>query len=78
MDLDVILAVILLFVEFELLNSGRDDWIHHIDGARKIIEKLCGSNVIPARTMSPLRRCLVSNCLVYVDPPQPHGMRLTL
>lgn len=69
MDLDVILAVILLFVEFELLNSGRDDWIHHIDGARKIIEKLCGSNVIPARTMSPLRRCLVSNCLVYVDLP---------
>jgi hypothetical protein len=78
MDLDVILAVILLFVEFELLDSGRDDWIHHIDGARKIIEKLCGSNVIPARIMSPLRRCLVSNFLVYVNSHQLHGTPLTL
>jgi len=74
----MILAVILLFVEFELLNSGREDWIHHIDGARKIIKKLCGSNVIPARTISPLRRCLVSNCLVYMDSPQPYGIPLTL
>lgn len=65
-DLDTTLAVVLLFVEFELLDSGRDDWIHHIYGARRIIEKLCGSNAITARTMSPLRKCLVSNCLVYV------------
>ena len=78
MDLDVILAVILLFVEFELLDSGRDDWIHHIDGARKIIEKLCGSNLITAKTMSPLRRCLVSNCLVYVNSHQFHDIPLTL
>lgn len=78
MDLDVLLAVILLFVEFELLDTGRDDWRHHIDGARKIIQKLCGSNVIPARTMSPLRRCLVSNCLVYANHLQFHGIPLTL
>jgi hypothetical protein len=77
-DLDVVLAVVLLFVEFELLDSGRDNWIHHIDGARKIIEKLCGSNVVTARSMSPLRRCLVSNCLMYMDSPQPHGRPLTL
>ena len=68
-DLDVVLAVVLLFVEFELLESGRDDWIHHIDGARKIIEKLCGSNLVTARSMSPLRKCLVSNCLMCVDSP---------
>jgi hypothetical protein len=78
MDLDVTLAVILLFVEFELLDTGRDDWIHHIDGARKIIGKLCSSSVIPTRTMSPLRKCLVSNCLVYVDCLQSHGISLTL
>jgi len=77
-DLDMTLAVILLFVEFELLDTGRDDWRHHIDGARKIIQKLCGSNLIPARTMSPLRKCLVSNCLVYVNPLQPHGIPLNL
>jgi hypothetical protein len=78
MDLDVTLAVVLLFVEFELLDSGRDDWIHHIDGARKIIGKLCGSNVISARTTSPLRRCLVSNCLVYVNSLWARGTPLTL
>ena len=66
-DLDVTLAVVLLFVEFELLVSGRDDWTHHLDGARRIIEKLCGSNSVTARTMSPLRKCLVANCLVYVE-----------
>lgn len=77
-DLDVTLAVVLLFVEFELLVSGQDDWIHHLDGARKIIEKLCGSSAIPTRTMSPLRKCLVTNCLVYVNSLVSHGTPLTL
>jgi hypothetical protein len=78
MDLDVTLAVVLLFVEFELLDSGRDDWIHHIDGARKIIEKLCGLKVFSVGTISPLRRCLISNCLMYVDSFWPRSILLTL
>ncbi|KAL9620364.1 MAG: hypothetical protein Q9160_005064 [Pyrenula sp. 1 TL-2023] len=54
-DTDVILAVVLLFVEFELLDTGRDNWRHHINGARTIIETLYGSNISMQGAMSPLR-----------------------
>ena len=67
-DIDVTLAVVLLFVEFELIDSGRDNWRYHINGARTIIKTLCGSNISTQTAMSPLRRCLISNCLVYVGP----------
>lgn len=66
MDPDVTLAVVLLFVEFELLDSGRDNWTYHINGARNIIEKLCGSGELQKTPMGPLRRFLISNCLVYI------------
>lgn len=67
-DIDVTLAVVLLFIEFELIDSGRDNWKHHINGARTIIETLCGLNMATQTAMSPLRSCLISNCLVYVGP----------
>ena len=67
-DIDVILAVVLLFIEFELIDSGRDNWRHHINGARMIIEKLCGSHISTQTAMNPLRSCLISNCLMYVGP----------
>jgi hypothetical protein len=66
-DVDVTLAVVLLFIEFELIDSGRDNWRYHINGARTIIETLCGSNITTQTDMSPLRSCLISNCLVYVN-----------
>lgn len=65
---DVVLAVVLLFIEYELIDSGRDDWRYHINGARTIIEKLCGSDVWTENSTSPLRRCLVANCLMYATP----------
>lgn len=61
---DVILAVVLLFIELELIDSGRDNWIHHINGARNILERLCGPNVLSSGKSSSLRRLLVSECLV--------------
>ncbi|MCJ1458314.1 hypothetical protein MMC28_008685 [Mycoblastus sanguinarius] len=64
-DIDVTLAVVLLFIEFELIDSGRDNWRYHINGARTIIETLCGSNISTQTAMSPLRSCLISNCLVF-------------
>ena len=67
-DVDVALAVVLLFIEFGLIDSGRDSWRYHTNGARTIIETWCGSNISTQTTMSPLRNCLISNCLVYVDP----------
>jgi hypothetical protein len=68
-DVDVTLAVVLLFIEFELIDSGRDNWKFHINGARTIIETLCRSDKSMQYAMSPLRRCLISNCLVYVRAP---------
>ena len=66
-DIDVTLAVVLLFVEFELIDSGRDNWRHHINGTRMIIETLCGPSISTQTAMSPLRSCLISNCLVYIN-----------
>ena len=67
-EIDVILAVVLLFIEYELIDTGRDIWRYHINGARTIIERLCGSEFWTQADMSPLRRCLISNCLVYIAP----------
>ena len=65
-NIDVTLAVVLLFIEFELIDYGRADWTYHISGARKIIEILCGSNQSTQTRVSSLRSCLIQNCLVYV------------
>ncbi|KAF2489033.1 hypothetical protein BU16DRAFT_496889, partial [Lophium mytilinum] len=64
-DTDVILAVVLLFIECELIDSGRDNWRYHTNGAKTIIERVCGPNVSTQTAMSPLRSCLISNCLVF-------------
>lgn len=61
---DITLAVVLLFIELELLDSGRENWTHHINGARRIIEKLCDTNVLCNKPMTSLRKFLISNCLV--------------
>ncbi len=63
-DLDVILATVLLFVQFEIMDTGRDEWKHHIRGARSLIDLVYKSGSNAVETMSTLRRCLVSNCLV--------------
>lgn len=65
-DIDVTLAAVLLFVEFELIDSGRENWKHHIAGARTVIKILNQSKTMVHATMSPLRSYLLSNCLVYV------------
>lgn len=65
-DIDVTFAVVLLFIEYELIDSGRDNWRYHVNGARAIVERLCGPEVWVQNEVSPLRRCLISNCLLYV------------
>ena len=65
-DMDVILAVVLLFIEFELIDSGRDNWKYHVNGARTIIKTLYTSHTSTCTPISPLRSCLISNFLVYV------------
>lgn len=64
LDVDVTMAVVLLFIELELVESGQGNWTHHISGARRIIERLCGPEIWTQTSTSTLRRCLISNCLV--------------
>lgn len=64
--LDATLAVILLFIDFELIDTGHDNWTYHIGGAKELIKTIFGSNRLAKAPMSPLRRFLISNCLVYV------------
>ena len=63
-DVDVTLAVVLLLIQFELIDSGRDEWRHHIKGARAIIERLLESEKSVQDGISPLRGSLISDCLV--------------
>ena len=65
-EIDVTLAVVLLFIEYELIDSGRDNWRYHVNGARAIVERLCGPEVWVQTETSSLRRCLIANCLLYV------------
>ncbi|KAI1064238.1 hypothetical protein LB506_007824 [Fusarium annulatum] len=64
-DVDAILAAVFLLIGFELIDSGRGSWVFHINGARMITEKLMESGSGKGTAFSPLRRWLVSNCLVY-------------
>lgn len=63
-DIDVTLAVIVMLINLELIDAGAADWIHHINGGRKIIEALCKPEQLQDITASPLRRFLVSNWMV--------------
>lgn len=65
-NVDVTLAVVLLFIEFELIDTGRDNWRHHLNGAITIIESLCSPEKLNQTTTHSLRSFLISNCLVYV------------
>lgn len=68
-NLDMILASVLLFVEFELIHSGKDDWRFHISGAKELINPLLSSSKFDLPNMSPMCSSLISNCVVYVSIP---------
>jgi Fungal specific transcription factor domain/Fungal Zn(2)-Cys(6) binuclear cluster domain len=68
-DLEIVLASVLLFVEFELIDSGRDDWRFHINAAKGLIDSLQSSCPLRQGNVSRMRSCLVSNCAVYVCVP---------
>lgn len=67
-DVDVTLAVIFLFVKFDLLHSGRGSWRCHIKGAEAILATLRKPYIPPATSTSTLRKFLVSHYMVYVSP----------
>lgn len=65
--IDVALGSVLLFTEFELADFGTKDWRPHIHGARALINTVEEPYKLQYSNMSPLRRFLISNCVVYVS-----------
>lgn len=63
-NIDLILMTILLFVNYALVESGRDKWKVHMDGALKLI-KLLGEPPFLQRPMSKLRQTVLSDLLVF-------------
>jgi hypothetical protein len=63
-NIDVILITILLFVNYALVESGRDKWKVHMEGALKLI-KLLGEPPYIQRPMSRLRQTILSDFLVF-------------
>ncbi|KAF2015116.1 hypothetical protein BU24DRAFT_348891 [Aaosphaeria arxii CBS 175.79] len=63
-NVDILLATILFFVNYALIESGQDQWKVHMEGARRLIE-LCGTPPFRPNEMSRLRTCLISDFLVF-------------
>lgn len=63
-NIDVILATILMFINYDLIESGRDKWRVHIEGARQLIARLDTPPYLQ-QPMSKLRLTILSDFLVF-------------
>ena len=63
-NIDLILMTILLFVNYALVESGRDKWKVHMDGAVNLI-RLLGEPPYLQQPMSRLRQTILSDLLVF-------------
>ncbi|KAF2710143.1 hypothetical protein K504DRAFT_476211 [Pleomassaria siparia CBS 279.74] len=63
-NIDQILVVILLFINYALIESGKDKWMVHMAGARKLIH-LLGTPSFQQTPTSKLRKCVLSDFLVF-------------
>ncbi|KAF9692693.1 hypothetical protein EKO04_009161 [Ascochyta lentis] len=63
-NIDLVLVTILLFVNYTLVESGKDKWKVHMDGALSLI-KLLGEPPYLQRPMSRLRLTILSDLLVF-------------
>ena len=65
-DIDILLATILLFIDFELLDNGKGTWRLHVLGFRWLLDVLKVYYEPSMATLSLLRASLISNCQMYV------------
>lgn len=63
-NVDVILAAILMFINYDLIESGQDKWRVHIEGARQLIERLDRPPYLQ-QPISKLRLAVLSDFLVF-------------
>ena len=59
---DVVLASIMLFINFELLDTGTSEWRFHTEGARQLMGYLRQNGKSESSALNSLRSCLMSNC----------------
>lgn len=62
-NIDIILATVLLFVNYDLIETGKDMWKVHMEGARELIN-LLGTSPYRPHSMSKLRVHLLADFLV--------------
>ncbi|KEF62003.1 uncharacterized protein A1O9_03575 [Exophiala aquamarina CBS 119918] len=62
---DVILSTILLFINFELMSSGKNRWKVHVEGARKIIANFQPHKESADTETGMLHDYVVADCLIY-------------
>lgn len=67
-NIDLILVVILMFINYALIESGQDKWKVHMEGARKLIQLLSTPPYVQ-QPMSRLRLTVLADFLVYVTLP---------
>ncbi|KAF2000974.1 hypothetical protein P154DRAFT_191818 [Amniculicola lignicola CBS 123094] len=63
-NIDFVLLSILLFINYDLVESGRDKWKVHMEGAKRLI-KLMGTPRYQQHPMTTLRQCLLADLLVF-------------
>lgn len=65
---DLVVTVVLLFINYELLVSGKNEWRVHLQGALRLLDCL---DLIHSDQSSPLaliRDRITSDCLTYGFP----------
>ena len=62
-NIDLILATILLFVNYDLIESGKDKWKVHMEGGRRLID-LLGTSSFHPQAISKLRTHILADFLV--------------
>ncbi|KAF2746187.1 hypothetical protein M011DRAFT_468677 [Sporormia fimetaria CBS 119925] len=63
-NFDLVLGAVLLFINYDLIESGKEQWKPHLEGARKLIS-LLETPPYRQQPMSNLRTFLLSEFLVY-------------
>jgi hypothetical protein len=59
----ILLASIMLFIDFELISSGKNDWKIHVEGAKRLIACFGFSHVSLDSSISQLRDFAISDCI---------------
>jgi len=65
-----VLAAMLLFLFFEALESGKDTWKIHLQGARRLIQ-MSGGMDGQRSNLSPSLGVLITHVAAYISPPPP-------